>query len=166
MRAALLVLLAAAGAALVVGLVAVAGAKPNLIVGTVHRDHLVGTGGADLIKGRGTGDRIDGRGGADLLYGQRGFDRITGRRGGDVLLGGPGGAALVGGSGRDEFNAVDGKPVGGRGHDVIRARDHRRDVINCGPGRDVAYVDRAEDGVFGCERIVQPSSGQKRVRSR
>jgi hypothetical protein len=71
---------------------------------------------------------------------------------------------MVGGAGRDEFNAVDGKPVGGQGRDVIRARDGRPDVVNCGPGRDVAYVDRVEDGVFNCERVVEPASGQPRGR--
>ncbi len=55
-----------------------------------------------------------------------------------------------------------GKPVDGQGRDVIRARDGTRDVINCGPGKDVAYVDRAEDGVFDCERVVKPTSSQKR----
>jgi Ca2+-binding RTX toxin-like protein len=91
---------------------------------------------------------------------------MKGGAGADTLLGGGRGAALVGGPGRDEFNAIDGKPVGGAGHDVIRARDGGRDVVNCGPGNDVAYVDRVEDGVFGCEKVVQPASGQKRGRSR
>jgi Ca2+-binding RTX toxin-like protein len=135
---------------------------PRPILGDGHGNRLLGGAGADRIAGRGGADRIEGRRGSDVLAGGPGFDRIKGGAGADRLSGGPGGAAMVGGPGRDEFNAVDGKPVGGQGRDVIRARDGRPDVINCGPGRDVAHVDRVEDGVFGCERIVQPGIGQKR----
>ncbi len=143
--AATLTLVAALLVVLAAGLVTAAGStKPHVIKGTAHADHLVGTRGADIIKGGG------------------GFDRINGRDGADTLLGGAGGAVLVGGPGRDEFNSVAGKPVDGQGRDVIRARDGTRDVINCGPGRDVAYVDRVEDGVYDCERVVKPTSGQKR----
>lgn len=143
--AAALTLLAALFVVFGVGLLSAAGsAKTRTITGTKHADKLVGTRGADVIKGGG------------------GFDRINGKGGDDTLLGGRGGAKLVGGPGRDEFNAAGGKPVDGQGHDVIRARDGRPDVINCGPGKDVAYVDRAEDGVFDCERVVKPTSGQKR----
>jgi hypothetical protein len=35
---------------------------------------------------------------------------------------------------------------------VLRARDNQRDVVDCGPGRDTAYVDRL-DRVSGCERV-------------
>jgi Ca2+-binding RTX toxin-like protein len=140
-----LTLLAALGVAFTVGLVAASGSsKPEVIHGTKRADHLVGTRAAEVIKGGG------------------GFDRINGKGGGDTLLGGPGGAVLIGGRGRDEFNSRDGKPVGGQGRDVIRARDGVRDIINCGPGKDVAYVDRSEDGVFDCERVVKPTSAQKR----
>jgi Ca2+-binding RTX toxin-like protein len=140
-----LTLLAALLVASAAGLVVASGStKSHVISGTKHADHLVGTRGGDVIKGGGGFDRIDGKGGAD------------------TLIGGPGGAVLVGGPGRDEFNAVNGKPVDGQGHDVIRARDGTPDVINCGPGKDVAYVDRSEDGVFDCERVIKPTSGQKR----
>ena len=50
---------------------------------------------------------------------------------------------------------------GSSGRDVIKARDGTPDVINCGPGKDVAYVDRVEDGVFDCERVLVPTSAQK-----
>ena len=46
--------------------------------------------------------------------------------------------------------------------DVIRARDGRPDEINCGPGDDVAYVDRVEDGVYDCERVLAPEAGRSR----
>ena len=44
----------------------------------------------------------------------------------------------------------------GTGEDTIYARDGERDVINCGPGYDIAYVDRSEDGVHNCEAVVAP----------
>jgi len=156
-------LLVACAAAFGVGLVASAStAKVHRIIGTPRPDHLVGTSRPDLIKGRGAGDHLNGRGGADTINGQGGFDHIIGGGAADTLLGGPGGAVMVGGSGRDEFNAIKGKLVGGQGRDVIRARDGHPDVVNCGPGKDVAYVDRVEDGVTDCERVVFPRSGQKR----
>jgi hypothetical protein len=140
-----LTLLVALGAAFTVGLVAASGSSQlKVIHGTRRADHLVGTSAAEVINGGG------------------GFDRINGKGGADTLLGGPGGAALIGGKGRDEFNSRNGKPVGGQGRDVIRARDGVRDVINCGPGKDVAYVDRSEDGVVDCERVVKPTPAQKR----
>jgi Ca2+-binding RTX toxin-like protein len=156
-------LLAALAVTIAVALAAPAGSRaPQPIAGDGHGNRLVGGAGADRIAGRGGADRIEGRRGSDVLAGGPGFDRIKGGAGADRISGGPGGAAMVGGPGRDEFNAVDGKPVGGQGRDVIRARDGQPDVINCGPGRDIAYVDRVEEGVFGCERIVQPGTGQKR----
>ena len=41
---------------------------------------------------------------------------------------------------------------GGTGNDTLFARDGQRDLVLCGPGRDVAYVDR-KDKVSGCEVI-------------
>ena len=127
-------------------------------------DHrLVGTPQADQLTGGGGPDTILGRGGPDDLRGAGGFDRIKGGRGADVLLGGPGGALLVGGRGRDGFNMENGVQKGGQGRTVIRARDGKLDQVNCGPGdHDVAIVDRAEDGVYDCETVKVPNSGQKR----
>jgi Ca2+-binding RTX toxin-like protein len=147
--AAIVTTVLAAIGALAVGMVANADSqKPNRIIGNAKPNHLVGTSAADFISGKGA------------------FDRIAGKGGDDTLLGGPGGAKMVGGPGRDEFNAINGEPVGGQGRNVIKARDGTPDVINCGPGKDVAYVDRVEDGVFNCERVVVPNSSQKRKANR
>ena len=102
---------------------------------------LVGTSGPDVLVGTSRADRINGRGGAD---------RIAGRGGADVLIGGAGHDVIAGGPGRD----------------VIRARDRRLDTIDCGAGRDVAFVDRAEDGVYDCERLVMPTPAQRRAGGR
>jgi Ca2+-binding RTX toxin-like protein len=113
---------------------------------------MVGTSGPDLIVGQGGNDVIKGKGGRDRLRGGKGNDRLIGGRGRDVLVGGPG---------RDGFNMRNGVELPAPGRDVIRARDHTLDEINCGAGRDKAIVDRAEDGAFGCERLVSPRRVKK-----
>jgi RTX calcium-binding nonapeptide repeat (4 copies) len=82
----------------------------------------------------------------DLLDGGRGPDLLVGGRRFDELAGGPGRDQLVGGFGPDAFFA-------GPGDDRIRAADPKGDRIECGAGRDVAYVSR-RDQTIGCERVV------------
>ena len=43
----------------------------------------------------------------------------------------------------------------GAGNDVIRARDHHRDVVDGGPGRDRAQIDAGLDQVSGVERLIR-----------
>jgi Ca2+-binding RTX toxin-like protein len=104
----------------------------------------IGGGGPNRLIGTNRRDVIDGRGGADL---------IRGRGANDVLRGGRGRDRISGGKGFDRMS-------GGRGGDRIKARDRQPDEIDCGPGRDVAIVDRHEDGVFDCERLRQPRPSQ------
>jgi Ca2+-binding RTX toxin-like protein len=118
---------------------------------------IIGTPGPDTLRGGKPPDLIVGKARGDRLFGGGGFDRIRGGRGSDRLVGQGQGALMVGGSGRDQFNMRNGRQIQGAGRDVIRARDGTPDQINCGRGRsDVAYVDRVEDGVYDCERIVTP----------
>jgi len=118
----------------------------NQITGTKRRNRLRGTGGSDLLRGLRGADRINGRGGDDCISGGRGRDRIKGGKGADRITGNGGRDRISGGAGRDRL-------LGGKGSDVIRSRDHKRDVVNCGKGRhDVAIADR-RDRVRGCERI-------------
>jgi hypothetical protein len=65
---------------------------------------------------------------------------------------------MVGGPGHDQFNELDGVPMGGQGNDVIDARDGEEDEINCGPGNDTAYVDANEEGVVDCETVIEPNT--------
>jgi len=81
--------------------------------------NVAGSNGPDTIYGTGRADRIDGRGGND---------QILGFGGADVLTGGPGSDRILAGSGNDR----------------VRLRDGRRDVVDCGPGRDTAVVDAAD----------------------
>jgi hypothetical protein len=106
-------------------------APANVVRGTPQADRLIGSASGDKLIGRGGADVLRGRGGGDLLLGGAARDRIT-----------PGKA----------FDEIRG--AGGR--DLIRARDHGPDLIDCGPGRDRVIVDLVEDGVFNCERIVEP----------
>ncbi len=90
---------------------------------------------------------ISGTGKANHLVGTRGPDVIDGKKGDDVINGR---------AGRDSLS-------GGKGNDRILARDGTEDTIDCGPGaHDVAVVDRSEDGVYDCEKVRTPGSGQKR----
>jgi Ca2+-binding RTX toxin-like protein len=150
-------------------------------IGTRGADRLFGTGAGDLlIAGRGN-DLLRGGDGADCLRGERGHDRLEGGDGNDKLFGGPdwdklsGGAGndqlrgdsgadrVAGGSGRDRLLGGSGSDrlaggggldiqVAGSGNDYVDAVDRRREVIDCGSGRDRVRVDR-RDRVKHCERV-------------
>ena len=107
-----------------------------------------GTNLADTLTGTFAGDRLRGLRGNDRLNGAAGNDCLDGGRGGDRLNGGPGKDVLTGGPGRNTYAA-------GAGNDTVRARNGRRETVNCGKGRrDRAVVDR-RDRVRGCERVTR-----------
>jgi hypothetical protein len=87
-------------------------------------------GARTLIRGTKDADRLSGTAAAETIAGGRGNDRISGGGGSDVLLGGP-------------------------GRDLLKARDGRRDRVDCGAGTDRAIVDR-QDRVRRCERVRRP----------
>jgi Ca2+-binding RTX toxin-like protein len=163
-RQALLVALAVfLGIALLAGAMVVAktvrgqGNAADRLVGTNGPDRLDGHAGPDLLLGRGGRDVLRGGRGPDTIKGGPGPDLIQGQLGADITIGGAGNDTIRGGRGRDLINiTADGREVGGAGNDVIRARDGSLDEISCGAGRDKAIVDRAEDGVFDCETVVEP----------
>ena len=113
----------------------------------------VGLAAAVTESGSRRGERIVGTKGNDVLDGRGGRDKLIGEGGRDVLIGGGGKDDLHGDGGRDSFNIRDGEPVRANGRDRIYARDGHRDEINCGAGRDLAVVDKAEDGVYDCEVV-------------
>jgi len=94
------------------------------------------------------GGVADGEGGADTLIGSSsrndligglGADTLRGRGGDDRLLPQEGTDALWGGVGDDRIHADD---------------DHRDRIIDCGPGNDLAFVDRGVDpDPEHCERV-------------
>jgi Ca2+-binding RTX toxin-like protein len=155
---ALCVLLAfAVGAGTVVVAKTIRGSsRGDVIKGTKKRDRIFGRAGDDLIKGKKGRDRLSGNAGDDTLVGGKGRDKLRAGPGKDILSGGPGNDRMVGGPGENQLNMRDGVEQGSPGNDVINARNGERDEIDCGDGYDTVYVDRAEDGVYGCERLVTP----------
>jgi Tol biopolymer transport system component len=84
----------------------------------------------------------------DVLRGTAGDDTLCGLAGNDRLEGGAGDDVLIGGAGDDRL-------IGGRGDDVIKADDPLgTDRIDCGPGRDIAYVAVLDRVAKDCERVV------------
>ena len=84
------------------------------------------------------------------VRGGAGNDVLTGGAGNDDLSGGPGNDVITPGPGRDSVGA-------GAGNDRIVSRDSQPDVIDCGPGRDMAIVDPV-DRVRRCETVVRIQS--------
>jgi hypothetical protein len=128
----------------------------DVIKGTKKRDRIFGRGGDDLIKGKKARDRLSGNAGDDTLAGGKGKDKLRGGPGKDILSGGPGNDRMAGGAGENQLNMANGVEQGSPGNDVINARNGVPDQIDCGAGNDTVYVDRAEEGVYDCERVVTP----------
>ena len=100
----------------------------------VH-DEILGTRGHDLLEGTRAGEMLFAFGAADRVYGGSGNDLIDPGNGDDLVDAGP-----------DD--------------DRIRAFDASRDIVRCGTGVDIAYVD-SFDVTFDCEELVEaddPSS--------
>lgn len=127
------------------------------------RNELAGRSGRDALRGSISGDRLVGRSANDTLEGLSGADCLDGGRGKDVLRGGAGHDRLRGGRGSDRLFGGDGHDVlvdragrsavfAGNGRDRIDTRNSRRDVVDCGPGADVARVDQI-DRPRRCERV-------------
>lgn len=126
-------------------------------------DTIIGKAGDDTIRGVLLSDTLYGGSDADTLYGGRGGDEthggggrdtIYGEDGSDTMWGGTYGDLIHGGSGRDRL-------YGGRGNDTIDAQDLSdegplgRDVIDCGPGQDIAVMDAVDnEQPRNCEKYV------------
>jgi hypothetical protein len=109
-----------------------------------------GSGGDDVIRGRGP-SRLDfsGNEGNDLLMGSEGPDVLRGQAGDDLASGRGGDDLLIGDAGNDVLRAGAGKDrlFGGLGADKLDARDipdFADSVVHCGPGRDLATLDRPD----------------------
>jgi ABC-2 type transport system ATP-binding protein len=102
---------------------------------------------SNRIRGNKKRNKLRGTPEPDLIKGKRGNDRLKGLGGADCLLAG---------KGKDKL-------AGGEGDDVLRARGGGRDKLNCGPGRDTAYLTRKQDKVSGCEVLRR---GKKRKQPR
>jgi hypothetical protein len=136
------------------------------IIGTNRADRITGTNVADRIIGLGGNDKLDGGRGNDCIEGRTGNDNISGglnndklygASGNDHLNGGPGADFESAGSGNDTINAAFGRDraFGGSGRDFVNiATAGPPASANCGPGPDVARINRNErKKIKGCERV-------------
>jgi RTX calcium-binding nonapeptide repeat (4 copies) len=119
----------------------------DVIHGAPGNDRICGGPGNDVIQGGPGNDMIEGGNGNDVIHGGPGNDVIYGGNGNDVIYGGPGNDVIHGGNGNDVIE-------GGRGSDTIYAADGRRDLIDCGAGRDTAIVDPHDTVAGNCERVI------------
>jgi len=149
-------------------------AGDDRVLGLPGNDHLVGGDGKDAVVGGPGNDELYGGRGGDHVSGGPGRDSLNGDRGRDVLRGGAGddfladyddGDLLLAGTGDDRASVASGDPVPhdltrlflGPGDDEVLVQDdHGRDVIDCGPGQDLAeWVTSLDpDDVYvGCEVV-------------
>ncbi|MEA2243040.1 MAG: hypothetical protein QOD24_2596 [Solirubrobacteraceae bacterium] len=139
--------------------------KADRITGTNIADRIIGLGGGDKLDGGRGNDCIEGRSGGDNMSGGLGDDRIYGSTGNDHLNGGPGTDYLSAGEGNDTINAAFGrdKTFGGSGRDFINiATAGPPASADCGPGPDVARINRNEvKRVRNCERVAVFGNGDK-----
>jgi hypothetical protein len=137
----------------------------NEIRGTDRNDDLKGTSFSDNVVGLGNHDVLSGGRGNDCLDAGSGDDNLDGKIGKDKVDGGPGNDLVIGGKGNDKLRGRGGTDLlsdglghnvfnAGGGADVVSARNSEPDKINCGPGKDHAYVD-AHDKVRACETVVR-----------
>jgi len=88
------------------------------------------------------GDTLSGGTGNDVLDGGLGGDTLNGGDGNDVIWVGSGADAQNGGPGDDRMHAL--------------ANDGQLDRLDCGPGSDVAIVNRNEkESLVDCERVIE-----------
>ncbi len=127
----------------------------NALIGRGGADRLIGDDGRDYLRAGSGDDSMLAGSHDDLLHGFGGDDLAHGGSGDDAVLGAAGDDRAFGGDGDDQLFDTEGTDVlsGGPGNDRFSARDGDRDVIRCGPGRDIVVADRL-DVLTGCERVL------------
>jgi Ca2+-binding RTX toxin-like protein len=141
----------------------VAGNGNDVGYGGPGNDRLYGNAGVDRLYGEAGDDRQSGGLGSDRLSGGAGNDKLFGGPGNDMLLAGPGNDTISGGGGRDRISGGPGNDRivfgpgtatinAGAGNDTINSRNRRRNVVECGAGRDSVKADRI-DVLRHCERV-------------
>jgi Ca2+-binding RTX toxin-like protein len=133
-----------------------AGSGRDRLSGDAGADRLSGAAGNDRASGGSGNDRASGGGGRDRIAGGGGRDRLSGAAGNDRISGDAGNDRISGGGGRDRLAAGGGRNrlSGGSGNDLLNIANGRRDVANCGGGRDTVRADR-RDRVRNCERVIR-----------
>jgi len=156
---------------------------PGQCQGTNEADEIVGTEDPEVIRMLAGNDLVFGHGGNDEIYGDKGNDVVDAMGGNDTIYGGPdgdgssqgggqfavdnlegggdsdtvygnGGSDWIDAAANDTAGSVD-ISIGGRGNDHIDAGDGNVDIINCGRGKDVAFIDVGVDtDIKGCEEKI------------
>jgi uncharacterized delta-60 repeat protein len=128
----------------------------NQVIGQKGIDVLTGSPAGDLIRGRLDHDVLFGLGGDDCINGEKGDDKLYGGAGNDVVDGNSGNDEIKGDAGNDRLVGGRGfnRYSGGAGNDRIYARNGRAEIVECGPGRDWAKVDRS-DRLRRCEAVIR-----------
>lgn len=137
------------------------------IYGSERAEKIVAEKGPDAVQANRGPDNVVAGLGADEVDGDSGNDRISGGDGDDQrdaarstlgtrlpgLFGDNGSDRVMGGPGADDAL------FGGDGNDILDSFDQQRDrVVDCGPGRDIAYVDRKDRRgkiIEDCEQITR-----------
>jgi hypothetical protein len=131
------------------------GAGADELMGEQDSDRLDGGTGADRLWGGGARDSLRGAAGADLLRGQGGDDHLYGGAGPDKLLGGGGSDSITevpsAYSAAEPLDTGRNKVAGGSGRDHVNVANGRRDVVDCGGGKDTVKADKA-DRLKNCEK--------------
>jgi len=131
--------------------------KADRITGTNIADRIIGLGGNDKLDGGRGNDCVEGRTGGDNISGGLNNDKLYGSTGNDHLNGGPGSDLESAGAGNDTINAAFGRDraLGGSGKDFVNiATAGPPASANCGPGPDVARINKNErKKIRGCERV-------------
>jgi hypothetical protein len=127
------------------------------IVGTPNDDTLFGTADPDQILALEGDDFSDGFLGDDIIVGNEDNDNLLGAEDSDDVNGGDG-SDTVDLVSFDTAGSVD-SGKGGKGNDIVQAKDGNEDIINCGPGKkDKVFFDVGLDSITRCE-VKNPSSG-------
>jgi Ca2+-binding RTX toxin-like protein len=118
--------------------------KPSAVAGRVSFDRSAASAGGAFNVDIGTTEHL-------RLNAGDGDDRIRGSKGLAGLIV----STFNGDDGNDRIKGTDGPDAlgGGKGHDVINARDKSADAVECGSGLDFALVDR-RDTVRACELVL------------
>ena len=132
------------------------GGDRDVIIGLAGDDRLSGLAGEDHLQGGPGHDRLSAGDDDDLIQGAAGSDKAIGGKGQDDVLAGAGNDTSVGGPGPDQLFDDKGhdRLSGGPGNDRFSAHDGDRDRIDCGPGEDIAWIDRL-DLARGCEHVYR-----------
>jgi hypothetical protein len=154
----------------------------DFMIGEHAYDYMNGGNNDDWMLGVWEYDAIIGEAGNDVISGGHGTDSLWGGTGDDVVSGGDGDDGGVspyygiinGQEGNDYLTGDAGadRILGSEGDDTIFHHDSNqesrpdgaKDIINCGPGNDVAWISRIADGdtAENCETLhtdqVRPDS--------